>query len=307
MSKALRFPLETVEITIRNRIHYALTDRWGENWPRAAGFVAAAAPKTQQRVDAAYGEVGQNAITDRVVAELSFGFWPPLLRGRFVDELWKERIDTFFPHLPTDLDYEAKANLLAKLLGDARNLRNRISHLEPIFKNNLSLEHSNLGKLLSYACKDTAGWMRRHSTLNIVLRDGPSAMVSEPLPFKRAIKDAKVVAADQNLAELWSATMDGPRDFVIVTTEAGPRIIGNAEIGMWIRSKSADGIVDVENTLVGEVVAAIPPSPLVRRQVSVSELRSAVSRHRSRHVVVTETGEVGQAFLGVIDILDLIA
>ncbi|WP_454686026.1 hypothetical protein [Agrobacterium leguminum] len=101
--------------------------------------------------------------------------------------------------------------------------------------------------------------------------------------------------------------MDGPRDFVIVTTEAGPRIIGNAEIDMWIRSKSADGIVDVENTLVGEVVAAIPPSPFVRRQVSISELRSAVSRHRNRHVVVTETGEAGQAALGVIDILNLMA
>lgn len=307
LSKALRFPLETVEITLRNRLHYALVERWGETWPRSPGFVAAAAPKTRSAVESAYSDLGQNAITDRIVAELSFGFWPPILRGRFVEELWKERIDRFFPNMPAELDHEAKAALIGSLLGEARNLRNRISHLEPVFKRDLSLEHSKLARLLSFACRDTAGWMKRHSTLNSVLRDGPTAMIAEPIPFKKAFKNVTLVNETWPLSEVWPLIAKGPFDFVLVGKADGSRILGDSEIGRWIRSKATDGLVDVEETPVGDLIATSPLLPAVRRTVSISELRMFLHRNKTRYVIVTETGDVKQTPLGVIDVVELMS
>jgi hypothetical protein len=307
ISKALRFPLETVELTVRNRTHYALADRWGDFWPRTSGFLAAAAQKTANAVDAAYGEVGPHAITDRVVSELSFGFWPPLFKGRFVEELWKERFDDFFPYFPEGQDVAGKVAQVARLLDDARNLRNRISHLEPVFKMNLSVEHANLLKLVSYACRDTASWMRKHSTLNAVMRDGPSAVIVEPIPFKKANKTLTHIGLDRPLAEAWGALADGSREYLIAAASDGPRVLGHAEIGIWVRSKAGDGIIDIETTPIGEVLSTVPPTPVVKRKVSVSELRALVGRRRSRFAVVTESGDPAQAPLGVIDLFDLIA
>ncbi|WP_454686025.1 hypothetical protein [Agrobacterium leguminum] len=52
-----------------------------------------------------------------------------------------------------------------------------IRHLEPIFKNNLSLEHSDLGKLVSYALQghsrmDTAAQHPEHSSARRPIGDG---------------------------------------------------------------------------------------------------------------------------------------
>lgn len=311
LSKALRFPLESAEITIRNRVHYALIERWGDNWPRAAGFWAVSAQKTKDRVDDAYRDVGTHALTDRVVAALSFGFWCALFKGRFVEELWEKRIDRFFPNLPSfneepqDKRVSKKVELISARLDAARDLRNRIGHLEPILKMDLSREHTSVLELLSYACKDTAVWVRKHSTFHSVLRNGYNSIISEAIPFKKAIKSFIEVPVTIELSEACHQILGHKSRFVVITGVDYPLLLTRESVGTWILEKAGDEIVDLTEA-VSTALDSMPKTPVISRRASLSDLRAAVVGAGSRFAILTETGLPSEKILGIVDVFDLI-
>lgn len=306
LSKAMRFPLEIVEVTVRNRIHYALQDRWKGNWPKAAGFLSTAAPKTKDRISEAYGILGNGAPTDKVVAQLSFGFWPAIFSKRYVLELWEERVDRFFPNVPGDSPDEKVRNIRERLKL-ATELRNRISHLEPIFKRNLSEEHSKLIGLVAFANSSTASWMKAHSTLNHVMRHGPNALIGEPFFLRKAFKEFPRIdqTASAKDASILLARSDRP--FLLVDLPDGPAVLSSAEIGKWLSERAADGIVDLDDERVDEMLKSSPPTPVVGRKASLSDLRAAFAEHESRFAVVTESGVRGQQVLAVADLMTMLA
>jgi hypothetical protein len=191
LSKAIRFPLEVVEITIRNRTHMALTDRWGDNWPKSKGFRNAAAEKTLDRLKEVYAKYGENAAVDRVVASLSFGFWPVLYKDRYRETLWRGRLKEFYPHLPSEKSLEDNLADMDRILGLALEVRNRIGHLEPIFKRALSPEHTEFLTLVGYACRTTSGWLRQHSTLRLSCERGRSSCASRSFFERRTSPSAR--------------------------------------------------------------------------------------------------------------------
>lgn len=305
LSKALRFPLETTEIVIRNRIHSALTDRWGADWSKSAGFLAQAALKTKQKIADATTATLPNYSPDRMVAALSFGFWPAMFNEGFVAEVWQSRIDKTFPNLPSTLDFDEKISLIKQLLATAHLLRNRISHLEPIFTRNLSKEHADLVRLVSFACKPTAYWMRHHSTFASVMRDGPSGIVRETIPFRSATKSFTQCSSDKTLNEALKLLNDTGSDFVVITLDQDIRVLSASEIGRWLTTKTADGIVDLTATSLKDVLEVTAAPPLVARKESISTYLSELSKTKSRYIVINEDGKPGQKPLAILDALAL--
>ncbi|NKJ38757.1 hypothetical protein [Rhizobium sp. SG570] len=305
LSKALRFPLETTEIVIRNKVHNALTDRWGVGWSTKSGFLAHAAPKTKQKINEANSKILPNNSPDRLVAALSFGFWPAMFNGGFVAEVWQTRLDQSFPNLPQTLDFDGKIALIRHLLATAHFLRNRVSHLEPIFKRNLSQEHADLVKLVSFACKSTAHWMKHHSTLASVLRDGPSSVVRETIPFRTATKDFTECPHDMALSDALKLLNSTGAEFLVAQIGGNIRILSGNEIGRWLATKAADGIVDLTEVSLDQVLAATAAPPIVSRKESISVYLSELSKTKNRYVVINEDGKPGQKPLAILDSLAL--
>lgn len=306
LSKAMRFPLEITEVTVRNEVHYALCDRWGPDWPKATGFREAAAAKTLEKLDKAYTDLGANAATDKIVAALSFGFWPAIFKGRFPTALWEQRVDRFFRNLTTAPGALDKVGTIRSILEPALVLRNRIGHLEPILKRNLSEEHANLIKLVSFTCRKTAGWMKAHSTLNVVLRNGPNALVAEPFFMRRAIKDFQGIKEETTLKEAAILMAESEVPFVLVDGKE-PTVLSRTDIGNWLISKASDGIVDLDEASVAEVAATGPRPPIIARSASLTDLRTALANDTSRFAIVTETGAPHQKVLAIVDVLKLLA
>lgn len=272
LSKAIRFPLEIVEVTIRNRANAALIDRWGDQWPTAPAFRQVAAPKTIAKIDKAYADIAPSTNLDRIVAALSFGFWPVLFKGRYVESLWRGRLDSAFPHLPRTLTFEEKLDLLGTMLDEALALRNRVGHLEPIFKTDLLRRHANLFRVVGFACKSTSAWMKHHSTLNSVHRGGPSGVLVESIFMRKAHKTFPRIALQASLAHAMVAMQVASSNFAVVEDGAN-RLVVNAEmIGKWVMTKAADGIADFTETPLSEVLAAYPKAPLVSRRATLSDL-----------------------------------
>lgn len=308
LSKSMRFPLEIAEVTVRNRINYALVDRWGREWPRHPDFRTTAAEKSTRAIDDVYNSLGAGIRAADVVGGLSFGFWAAILRNRFVETLWRTRLERFFPNLP-DLPFEKQIDVLVEKMDVARAVRNRIGHLEPIFKADPSSTHSEIIKLIGFACKPTAGWARHHSTFQRVLREGPGGSVQAGPVYGRAKRKPPVVPAETGVADAMHQLSAGADGYLIVIDNGAWQVVDHDVIGRWVSGHATEGIVAITDWTLAEVVAGRPALPLVPRSAGVADLLAALgfkSKPTGRYAVVTETGKAGEQPLGIADLHEFV-
>jgi hypothetical protein len=172
LGAAFHLPIQAVEVALRNSANMALTAQFGVNWWQMLAFSRLLGPEGTADIDMVKRRVqrkGLALVTAQIVAGLSFGFWVSLLSPSFNPGLWSYQLRAAFPNLPAT---ENRGSLF-KASGDIANLRNRISHHEPIFQRDLQLDFSELMKLLSWICPTTEAWIRPHCEISAVVRQKP--------------------------------------------------------------------------------------------------------------------------------------
>ena len=168
-------PLQVLEVALRNAVHTGLAGRFGADWHDqldgtlavgCLGRISEAKRKVQlQRATVTPG---------RVIASLPFGFWVSLLGpgGRRADglganyemALWRPCLRRAFRHCESLSRKRAHAEL-----DDLRNLRNRITHHEPIFRRDLAADYNRIPGVVGWISPDVADWVRQHSRFEDVL------------------------------------------------------------------------------------------------------------------------------------------
>ncbi len=138
--------LSLYEITLRNNFRNAAVNQLGsEVWD--SGLLE---PRELETVAVAKKPFAGSGSPDSIVANLSFGFWVSLFRGQYEQKLKLNRLlPLIFPNAPRK---ELKRASIYRRLDNARRLRNRVFHYEPIWQwQNLCQLHAEI--LL------TLGWM----------------------------------------------------------------------------------------------------------------------------------------------------
>jgi hypothetical protein len=157
-----------LEVAFRNSIHRALTGilgtpAWFDVSPHALK------PDEQDVIATAKKALRQRGVAvepDRMVAELSFGFWTGLLRTEYEQVLWPRLLATVFPGMPRR--HRTRSAVSARM-HMVRRLRNRVFHHEPIWRLQfLTQRHDEL--------RDTLMWFDRD-----LLRLFPSAHTFEEI------------------------------------------------------------------------------------------------------------------------------
>lgn len=131
LAEALMPMLNTVEVALRNGIHEQLSRAsgrpdWWETWIGNSQFtwqnkeIAKAKAKLQKRKEP--------ATPDKIVAELTFGFWSSLFNSQFNLILWKD-LRLVFPSCPKK---HRQRHNISTALSQIRDFRNRIFHHEPL-------------------------------------------------------------------------------------------------------------------------------------------------------------------------------
>jgi hypothetical protein len=172
ISAAFYGPLQTLEVTIRNRFHQELVRVYGPHWYDHLGvpLTADAWRLVQQAKDKLSG---QNKAHDpgRIVAELSFGFWERLLtlgpRGAYEMKLWRPALHKAFPHA------RLKRTAAHQPIQHLRVLRNRIAHHEPIYARHLAQDYRSLTTVLGWISPEVCQWVEHHSEIDDVLARRP--------------------------------------------------------------------------------------------------------------------------------------
>lgn len=152
--------LNTLEIALRNGIHRRLSARymrpdWWEEWKSDPIFkwqnneIAKAIAKLNRR--------HEPRTPDKVIAELTFGFWSSLFNTQFQDVLWKE-LRLVFARCPKPL---RQRHNVSAALNQIRDLRNRIFHHEPLLwlKPPLTKQHAAGIKIINWIEPDLAKWL----------------------------------------------------------------------------------------------------------------------------------------------------
>lgn len=123
--------LQILEVALRNGIAARLTEKYGRsdwwiNWESNPSFaaqvrdIAVARQQIRRR--------GEHDSPDKIVAELTFGFWSALFNAKLQGYLWKD-LRLIFPHCPKAV---RKRHEVSLVLNQMRVLRNRVFHHEPL-------------------------------------------------------------------------------------------------------------------------------------------------------------------------------
>ncbi len=197
LAAALYPSLQGIEVALRNSLHAAITRHHGDDWfdmpsllvePWAQGKVLEAKQKLQRQRKPI--EAG------RVVAELDFGFWTSLLnvayeqgpnRPRSQIPLWPRLVPTAFPHSGSPV--RGRHSLSARF-NAIRDLRNRASHHEPIWRGRRLQDGRRIDLATQHAeVLDALRWISPEMRETISLHDPFPAVYQQGMaPFHQRLE-----------------------------------------------------------------------------------------------------------------------
>lgn len=163
LSEAFYTPLQALEISLRNKIHFQLCAAYGELWYENGNPPLNA--NSSRMIFEAKEELkkGGGIAPGRVVAELKFAFWVGLLGPQYDNTLWRKCVYQAFPHSGGRARRTVHSRFNA-----IRKFRNRIAHHEPIFHLQPIQRHQEIIEAISWMCRPTSQWALHHSRLPLI-------------------------------------------------------------------------------------------------------------------------------------------
>jgi hypothetical protein len=173
VGQSFHFPLQTVEVSLRNVIHLALTDIYGASWSTEQACRNMLRPKQVEDITKAerrhFSINAAPATTPQIVASLSLGFWVSMLRRDYNRAIWHTHTQHAFPHLDPQQSIADVSRTATKI----QDLRNRIFHQEPLIGHNLNEDYSAILRMIGWICPEMRQWTRANTSVPRVIRERP--------------------------------------------------------------------------------------------------------------------------------------
>lgn len=173
VGQSFHYPLQSVEVCLRNAIHRTLGGIYGNDWCNDPICRAALQQRQDQEIsDAArrrYRMYRTAATTPQIVSSLTFGFWIATLKREYNQIIWTNHRQAVFPHLPDSVSMRD----VGRVGRTIKDLRNRIFHQEPLLGHDLSGDYSAILQMIDWICHDTSEWVRQNSSVPQIIRSRP--------------------------------------------------------------------------------------------------------------------------------------
>ena len=166
LAEAMMPLLNVLEISLRNAIHRQLQVQYQRpDWWAAWAGDPAFSYQNRQIVDATtkLGRRRELQHPDKVVAELTFGFWSSLFNAQFQPVLWKN-LRLVFTNCPKQ---QRQRHTISAALNQIRDLRNRVMHHEPLLwlTPDLCTQHSVGLEVVRWIDPNLEVWLATHDRL----------------------------------------------------------------------------------------------------------------------------------------------
>ena len=176
LSESLYPALQGVEVTLRNSIHRAVAENFGNRGWLDSLLVD---PETKCLENARTKLRAQNKTphADNLMPELNFGFWVGLFNNRYEGILWPLLLRAVFPYMPRRLRTQGYA---FRRLRRIRNLRNRVFHHEPIwYWHDLEQNHRNILEVIGWINPELLALVQLLDRFPEVYAQGPERYFEE--------------------------------------------------------------------------------------------------------------------------------
>ncbi len=146
LCEALYPSLNTVEVALRNQIHYVLTGKFGnEEWYDLDGFLHENEIDKVKESRDKLRKRNKLLKPGRIIAEMNFGFWTSLF-GNHYEKFWYKPIRLVFPNKKN-----VSIKSVRQRLHFIKNLRNRVYHYECILKHSdLPILNQNVHEVIQW-------------------------------------------------------------------------------------------------------------------------------------------------------------
>ena len=185
LSEALYPLLHLNEVVFRNGMHRALTREFDtENWFQGIWLHKREQRSIEKVITELQNRDGEQPINpDKVVAELTFGFWCSLCDTRYEHKqiLWPKLLR--HPPLKQLPKRQRQRKQLSRAVNRLRQLRNRVFHHEPIWHwKDLLQRHTDAIELLQWFNPEAARMLEHTDRFNEIYQQGPTALIQELYP-----------------------------------------------------------------------------------------------------------------------------
>jgi len=164
ISQAFYSSLSILEVSLRNSIHEKFKNHYGKTdwYNELPTELKQQVLEVEKRLIKSRKEV----TTDRIIAELNFGFWTTLFNRNNAKFLWKPLLKSF-PNIPNDFRKRTK---VSASLNRIRTFRNRIYHYEPIIWDIQQIieKRKEIFEILNWIEPDTEKWAKEIDTFDLV-------------------------------------------------------------------------------------------------------------------------------------------
>ncbi|MEG0183522.1 MAG: Abi family protein [Stenotrophomonas sp.] len=160
LCESLYVPLQTLEVSLRNRIHQVLLTAHGPCWFDTERRVLRISRQHEQ-VGAATADLrrqGRAITPGGIISHLTFGFWTMMFNKEH-EVLWQQVLHRISAD-PARRGLQRKQ--FSTPLVRIRHLRNRIAHHESILHWPLRQHHADMMQLMEWITPEAAAWCRQH-------------------------------------------------------------------------------------------------------------------------------------------------
>lgn len=154
-SESLYPLLSFLEVVLRNAIHNSCSVHFkSSDW-----FLQCTQPDLSDQINSAKRKIlaaNHHISADKIVAELTFGFWTSLFNKQYAKDFWKPLMYAF-PLIEISARHRDK---ISYKLNQVRKFRNRIFHYEPICNDltALATNHHYILQILNWIDRDILSW-----------------------------------------------------------------------------------------------------------------------------------------------------
>ncbi|MDI9408061.1 MAG: Abi family protein [Candidatus Pacebacteria bacterium] len=179
LSSEFYFPLQTLEVTLRNRINQVMNEAYGDGWltDKKFPFVRTHESKLDKEINSL--RKIKLEVTDAIlIAQINFSFWTSFFANKY-DPQW--RVTLYKTIVPEQRSTISRKILEEKLEG-LKKLRNRIAHHEPIIQFDLECYYKDVFNLIFWISPVCANWCHSNSGLESKIQQWQKSSLKNSSP-----------------------------------------------------------------------------------------------------------------------------
>lgn len=162
ISKNMYIPLSVLEVSIRNAVDSHFSSFYGNGWLiNEAAFLQRDAIRKITEAKARIEEREEELTREKLVAELSFGFWTSLFQQPYDKNLRFSSLRQIFSNLPKKEQKEVDRKYISAKLNLIRAFRNRIFHYEKVMGKAKYIDiNEDILEILSFLHVDLSSYVK---------------------------------------------------------------------------------------------------------------------------------------------------